>query len=425
MAGYSGAHEKEHGSSSLNSKMPLNFLEGPMKESMGNVMQSRCFGVLIGGLLGVCMLALTALPAWAHPPHEQDPRVGWGPKVGWAPRFFAPVLAAGQSKTFVVSFSSRVDLEQVELRVGPKLAPFIYAQPSAIPAIKSGQPVEIRLTVTVPITTPPGILHGVIQVRAVQLGEKKIKHQHMTPLPLPVALIVEKPVSSGLSDLTVFTNPGFPLMLGFTTLPDGNRVEVFGTRDSAGNPVGPFYLAVTLPDGKVTWIFLDEKFRVVRSVSEDGIVIKLMWVTDTQVVLSTVTPDGQAQASVSVDLTSAGVTNTNTGVVDLTGIDLSQEAIPLTAQQPRVQAQTSASLAPTAGQGNVTVKVSQCGQLTDADDILLRINSDRYAIQYPPTRVSVGTYAGTFATDPAAISQDSIQSVCKTIMSDIWVHSVL
>jgi hypothetical protein len=83
--------------------------------------------------------------------------------------------------------------------------------------------------------------------------------------------------------------------------PDGLTVDYFGSRDDAGNPISLEYVNVTDTAGDTTSItIVDQKPSTIQT--EDGTILNLIWLSDTEFRLQAISPDGQYEASIPVDL---------------------------------------------------------------------------------------------------------------------------
>lgn len=143
-------------------------------------------------LLAVVMLALfstSAHPAPVGPQPSPPVMQKGGGKVSWSPDHLVVTMAPGDTKTVQVTVSATVPATQAW--VAPALAPYLTAQPPALPSMRSDSEGSLSLVFSVPTSTPYQAIDGTVHLRA---GSSTV------PRPLPVTLAIwPKASASGVT----------------------------------------------------------------------------------------------------------------------------------------------------------------------------------------------------------------------------------
>lgn len=127
------------------------------------------------------------------------------PKVEWSPSSITGAVSPGQSKTIMAEFTVYKDIpRRVSVRVVPGLAPFVSVAPSSFQGLVAGETISLAITFSAPEDAPPGMVDGVIQLRA----------RGTVAQPLPVTLMIEEgPPGSTVTVVgSVFFDTGEPVI---------------------------------------------------------------------------------------------------------------------------------------------------------------------------------------------------------------------
>ncbi len=119
---------------------------------------------LLIAAVGVTLLVLLVLSQVAVAPtaFANGPK---GHKISWSMNPVKATLAPGGTFSTTVTFTSTVNLNNVTLRLTPSLKGTTTVSPTTFTTITAGVPYTIQLTVTVPMTKPHSVYHGVLTVR--------------------------------------------------------------------------------------------------------------------------------------------------------------------------------------------------------------------------------------------------------------------
>ncbi len=102
-----------------------------------------------------------------------------------------------------------------------------------------------------------------------------------------------------------YTNPTDPTLL-HVTYEDGTQVTYSGTKDAAGNPVKIQNVTVKYPDMEGNFLIsLDANSLPARQLTPNGTVFEYTWNNDTTLRLKAISPDGQVQVSIPINLKGA------------------------------------------------------------------------------------------------------------------------
>ena len=300
-------------------------------------------------------------------------KTAWGqPRLAWSERNPSITMAPGESTTRAFTFTSSADLGDVIVSVVPQIARFVtFNSGTMLTDVRAGQPQEIRVTFSVPGDTPPGRYLGAIHLRA---GKTTI------PPPLRIALEVKL----GSYQYIVSTNATDPLLLRVNSA-KGEVIQYYGDKDLGGLATALTGFSVTGPDGGTATYDLDVLGRLSRVSAPNDVVLEFTWTSATTAVVSAVSPEGEAQVNVAVDL-SAKLTEEQT-----------------LATPSRAKAQAACNPA--------TIEVRQCGRpASDAVAYFLVNNAQR-----PASRIGDGIYQACIpAPDPNAGS--NVQRKCESVV---------
>lgn len=106
------------------------------------------------------------------------------PSVTWTPSSVTQTIPAGGSTTIPVSFTASKKLSNAVVRVVPEIEPFVQVNPVLLGNVANGQTVNLGIIVSAPTNSPPGTLHGTIQLRSGGKAHKTFAK------PLPVTIVV-------------------------------------------------------------------------------------------------------------------------------------------------------------------------------------------------------------------------------------------
>jgi len=146
-------------------------------------------GFIFLGVLILLVILLTPFPVLAKPP------------ITWTPGEFFETVPPGKSKLSWVSFTSSEDMTNVNIRVVPKLAPYLQVDPNILTSIKAGTPVSLMLTFAPAADATLGTFDGTIQIKSAGKPSKTFAK----PLPVTLEIKVSTPETVLLdliSDLT-------------------------------------------------------------------------------------------------------------------------------------------------------------------------------------------------------------------------------
>lgn len=104
------------------------------------------------------------------------------PEVAWKPSAVDETLALGEAREVRISLFATEELATVTARLVPELEPFIQVDPERLGPIRPGEPVNLVLRLSAPLSSPPRTVHGTLQL--VNDGQPS----RVFPRPLPIAL---------------------------------------------------------------------------------------------------------------------------------------------------------------------------------------------------------------------------------------------
>lgn len=154
------------------------------------------------------------------------------PSVTWAPSSVTQTIPAGGSTTIPVSFTASEDLSNVVIRVVPEIESFVQVNPVSLGSIAKGQTVNLGIIVSAPADSPPGTLHGTIQLRSGGKAHKTFAK------PLPVTIVVsgaivgpEGGTVTGAGGTSITLPPGaidYEAVMDIALVPPGTVVAPVG-----------------------------------------------------------------------------------------------------------------------------------------------------------------------------------------------------
>ena len=106
----------------------------------------------------------------------------------------------------------------------------------------------------------------------------------------------------GTFTVKTYTNPTDPALMQLT-YEDGIMITYSGTRDANGFPVSIQNVKVNFPDEPGDFVInLDEKMLPVKQLTPNGTVFEYLWNNDSTLRLTAISPTGEVQVSIPVDL---------------------------------------------------------------------------------------------------------------------------
>jgi thermitase len=149
-------------------------------------LQRRTF--IVRRLLTLSILIATTILSAAQP-------------ITWSPRALSTSLLIGTSSTVKLQFTSAVALSNIEVRVVPELAPYVSTSPVAFATIQAGMPQTVSVQISVPKTSPVGVVSGTIQLR------NSIENNATQAEPLSVSIQMQRPTNSSFPTSIAFPSP--------------------------------------------------------------------------------------------------------------------------------------------------------------------------------------------------------------------------
>ncbi len=233
------------------------------------------------------------------------------------------------------------------------------------------------------------------------------------------------PVTSEDGLYTVFTDPNEPLLLA-ATASTGEQLGLIGERDEEGIPTKVTALVMQSPDqfgtAAATTVAFDDSQRVSRIVAADGTVIELTWQSDTMVLVSAVTGDGEVQVNTVVDLGSSSGQDAPppAGSQDGTPSRIGLPIDVVVRDGPPTPMPAGQELGP--GPGNVKIHVTQCGEPASQDVRVLAWIENPYekwitGYKTASPAGSAGEYVTTLPTvvhEPVEITGEKLSNMCKS-----------
>jgi len=348
---------------------------------------------------------LRAVTVWTSLAFASGPIVATAePTIKWTPHAVSVALPPGSSQNVLVTFVSATDLIDVRIDVVPGLAPFVTPSPATIPLVKAGIQYDVRVRVDLPSSAiPETSLDGVLRLH-------QGSAMRVVPQPLPVAVVVTAPKPVAASDITLFSEPTAPELLSFKAS-DGSLVTFYGTKDpnAITTSVTSAILQTPAPNPQRYFTIFGDG-RPTGFVTPDGHRFGFEWTSDTQVVVSVVTPDGEVQAKHSFTLP---LPQTATVAI-------------VPQSQQLTHSSTSASLSSLINSADLivatlTANVTACGDpvsgaLTTAAFTAALSGSTYGGVM---DEISPGVYQRQFPNFPAAIDPTTIENSCTAIVEPI------
>lgn len=131
------------------------------------------------------------------------------PTISWTPSSVEETLLLGQSREVPVSFSVAEDLSNVILRLVPDVEPFVKADPPAFGNLVAGQTVNLIISMSAPMSSPPRTIHGTLQLRSGSDPGRAFAqplpitlHIATTPPPISVGPVTVEPSRVEVDSLT-------------------------------------------------------------------------------------------------------------------------------------------------------------------------------------------------------------------------------
>jgi hypothetical protein len=335
------------------------------------------------------------------------------PQVKWSETGIEITLAPNGTATRTVTFTSSQNLNNLTLWAVPQIAPFVGIQPEVISFALAGQPQTISLSVAVPAGISEGTFEGTVHVSS---GSRTI------PQTLKITIHVRQQ-----AEFTLFNNPGDPLLLRAHGT-NGHVIDYFGTKDELGLATSLTAVSVLAPDGDTTRILLDPQARPRQIQTSNGVVFKITWLSQTNILITAIAADGSIQINVPVDLAAiatgtlvprSSVAPATTGEPDKA--PRAGTAIHATITQPKagqisLTPQEASPHIPTlvATSSTSLVNVVRCNApVNDADVSMLVIPQSAEAYTLPGMRTGLGQYTVSIPTEPAA--GQSAEDICVSI----------
>ncbi len=158
------------------------------------------------------------------------------PAAEWLPKNLDIEQMRGSQSIKTFTLKPNQDGQDVAVRVGSKLEPWVTVSPGSIKDLQKGQDLEVTVVINVPPNAETGIYNGVIQLREKNPGQQ----QDTIAKPLPIKIQVTEKIAGNL--------PPDPKKKGMRTLL-GIDSDNDGVRDDIQR-----YIYFTYPD--------DEKIRM-------------------------------------------------------------------------------------------------------------------------------------------------------------------
>lgn len=139
--------------------------------------------LLLGTVLALSLAASVLVTVATAAPHSGKAK-SWGPpaKITWSQKLISETVAAGDTVTVSVTFTSTKDIAEPVLSVRPKKADFVEV--SGFPTtIVAGTPYTVDVQISIPADTTRASFNAMIFV----------KDRHTLAWPLPVRAKVSLP----------------------------------------------------------------------------------------------------------------------------------------------------------------------------------------------------------------------------------------
>ena len=111
------------------------------------------------------------------------------------------------------------------------------------------------------------------------------------------------PSDEGTPDVTLYTNPTDPILLKVETT-NGDAITYYGEKDRETGVALSLdaYSVLALGETEETFVYLDEEGRTKQIYSPNGVVFNIEWVSETDIRIEAISPEGDIQVSIPINL---------------------------------------------------------------------------------------------------------------------------
>lgn len=181
--------------------------------------------------------------------------------------------------------------------------------------------------------------------------------------------------------MTTFTNPTDPTLLQ-VSYEDGMQVTYSGTKDATGFPVKIEFVNVTFPDMEGDFLVtLDDNMLPARQTTPNGTVFEYLWNNDNTMRLTAISPGGEVQVSIPVDLTGTKSLNVLDGLFDQSPANI-REGLPAKLTFSEFPQGGSEPLKP-AGNNAMIFHVKKCGVDVSNATVVLKVDPPLGQSRFP------------------------------------------
>ncbi|MEP5364900.1 MAG: hypothetical protein ABJQ37_13705 [Reichenbachiella sp.] len=222
------------------------------------------------------------------------------------------------------------------------------------------------------------------------------------------------------SRFTLMTNSNDPQFLSVEAT-SGELIEVFGTRNNFGAPEQIDQIIVKGIDQKEQVYFLDDQGRPNEILTDNGTKFSLEWLSETDVALTILSPDGSTQINTEIDL----LDNSSGRIQNVDPTNGRTQRNNILSATYTSKSMVAAGPTNTESSDGTTVNVFQCGVPKDAD-VYVDVETTNGSLirRLRPIRISEGVYSTKIPNELAStIEPDEICKSVKSVLDNICMAS--
>jgi hypothetical protein len=142
------------------------------------------------------------------------------PGVEWIAKDLDVEQMLGTQSIHTLTVKTNKNVQDIAVRVGPKLQPWVTVSPASIQKLQRGQDIEVSIVINVPPSAKVGTYNGVIQLRIANDGQQ----QKTLAKPLPIKILITEKMEGELPPDP--KKAGKRTLLGIDSDNDGVRDDI-------------------------------------------------------------------------------------------------------------------------------------------------------------------------------------------------------
>jgi len=142
------------------------------------------------------------------------------PVFEWIPQSLDIEQMRGTQSIQTITLKSNQNAQDVSVRIGSKLEPWVTVSPGSIKELQKGQDLEVTVVINVPLNAETGVYNGVIQLQEKNPGQQ----QNTIAKPLSIKIEVTEKIAGNLPPDP--KKKGMRTLLGIDSDNDGVRDDI-------------------------------------------------------------------------------------------------------------------------------------------------------------------------------------------------------